>query len=398
MATALYPGAFKPPHRGHFDVVKSLLNNTHNGKVYSIDTIDNTIDSLTSGETEQVEKINKVVVFVGAKERNGISGKESKKVWEVYSKYLPGVDIKVVNTNPMLAAKDYAKANPEEKFYAITGFRDESDKGDLRRVTTFKNRDNVEGLAVASKEDNPTRATDFRKALMSGNLDEIIDFFPSELSRNEILQIVEILKQSIISEMMNEDIENLFNSWFSLDEGSSGTPVAPSSTLRSDDRAKLVRVYNQLLDVIGDSYYNIHFNQDHIRISIKGEKPTFDFTPYMGSILEYMIDEGMNIQPLPEVKIKQDIAEASDFFGRTAYYDPNSRTVMLYTQGRHPKDIMRSFTHEMIHHMQNIEGRLGKITTSNTNESNSLLEIEKEAYLLGNITFRNWEDKNKTSK
>ena len=43
--------------------------------------------------------------------------------------------------------------------------------------------------------------------------------------------------------------------------------------------------------------------------------------------------------------------------------------------------------------MQNIEGRLGKIGTSNTNEDDHLKEIEKEAYLMGNITFRNWEDK-----
>ena len=43
--------------------------------------------------------------------------------------------------------------------------------------------------------------------------------------------------------------------------------------------------------------------------------------------------------------------------------------------------------------MQNLEGRLGKIQTSDTNSSDNLLEIEKEAYLKGNITFRNWEDK-----
>ena len=30
---ALYPGAFKPPHRGHFEVVKSLLQGNHGGKV-----------------------------------------------------------------------------------------------------------------------------------------------------------------------------------------------------------------------------------------------------------------------------------------------------------------------------------------------------------------------------
>jgi len=46
----------------------------------------------------------------------------------------------------------------------------------------------------------------------------------------------------------------------------------------------------------------------------------------------------------------------------------------------------------MVHHIQNLENRLGNITTSDTNEDDSLLELEKEAYLLGNITFRNWED------
>ena len=61
--------------------------------------------------------------------------------------------------------------------------------------------------------------------------------------------------------------------------------------------------------------------------------------------------------------------------------------------GRHPKDVCRSFSHEMIHHMQNMEGRLqGLAGTTNTNEDDVLQEIEKEAYLKGNITFRNWED------
>ena len=46
----------------------------------------------------------------------------------------------------------------------------------------------------------------------------------------------------------------------------------------------------------------------------------------------------------------------------------------------------------MIHHIQNLEGRLEDIGTTNTNEDENLLEIEKEAYLKGNITFRNWED------
>jgi hypothetical protein len=107
-----------------------------------------------------------------------------------------------------------------------------------------------------------------------------------------------------------------------------------------------------------------------------------------------MIDRGMNILPLPDIKIKQDPEQANDFFGKTAYYRPDSMEVVLYTLGRHPKDVCRSFTHEMIHHIQNLEGRIGggRINTSNVNEDEYLQEIEREAYLEGNMVFREWTD------
>ena len=100
----------------------------------------------------------------------------------------------------------------------------------------------------------------------------------------------------------------------------------------------------------------------------------------------------MRITPFPEIKIKRDPQQANNFFGKTAYYDPNNKEVVLYVLGRHPKDVCRSFTHEMIHHMQNLEGRLGNIQTSNTNEDSHLEQIEKEAHSKGSMTFRQWED------
>lgn len=390
---ALYPGAFKPPHRGHFEVVKSLLNGTHGGKVYDVDSYTEAGVSVLKGEQDKSQKIDKVLVFIGGGERNGITKEESMAVWRIYSKYLPGVEIMDGEKNPLFASKDYAKANPQEQFYAVTGVRSEEDFPDLKRITAFKNRDNVKGLAIPSAQGASIRATDFRKSILSGNLDQVLDFFPKELSNDEILKIMNMLKSSIIAEIMNEDLNRVMDGFF-IEEGSSGTAIAPQSVTRSADRSKLVRVYKQLLNVIGDKYFDISFNQDHITIRNKDEdqKVGFDYTPYMASILEYMIDEGMNILPLPEIKIKRDLAESVDFFGKTAYYDPNNKEVVLYVEGRHPKDVMRSFTHEMIHHRQNVEGRLGKIGTTNTNEDDHLLEIEKEAYLEGNITFRNWED------
>jgi hypothetical protein len=46
----------------------------------------------------------------------------------------------------------------------------------------------------------------------------------------------------------------------------------------------------------------------------------------------------------------------------------------------------------MIHRIQDNEGRLKNITTTNTNEDDDLFELEKEAYLNGNTTLRKWED------
>ena len=118
-----------------------------------------------------------------------------------------------------------------------------------------------------------------------------------------------------------------------------------------------------------------------------------DLIQYLAELTQHMLDKGMNISPLPTLElIDGDIENASDFFGRTAYYDPNTQTIVLYTEGRHPKDIARSFAHEMIHHIQFLEDRLGDVTTTNTTQDQQLDQIEREAYLNGNMTFRNWTD------
>ena len=398
---ALYPGAFKPPHRGHFEVVRRLLKGTHGGHVYSKDSGAEAGAKALAGQKGKVEKIDKVIVFPGGGERNGITKGESMAIWKIYAKYLPGIEVRDGEKNPMFAAKDYAAAKEGEKFYAVTGVRDESDFKDLKRITTFKKVNNVEGLLIPSAPGDGVRATDLRKAALEGNLDDLRDFFPRELSRQELLTILKMLKDNVIAEIMNQKMEDLFEAMFTaeqeeaIEEGSSGTPLGNNMPIRSEDKAKLVTLYNRIRHQVETPGVKVTFHQDHIRVGLENEaqRSDFDFTPYMASILEYMIDEGMKITPLPEVKIKKDLAESEDFFGKTAYYDPNAKEVVLYTQGRHPKDVMRSFTHEMVHHMQNLEGRLGGISTSNTNEDDHLLEIEKEAYLKGNITFRNWEDR-----
>jgi hypothetical protein len=118
-----------------------------------------------------------------------------------------------------------------------------------------------------------------------------------------------------------------------------------------------------------------------------------DLTPQIISLTQYMASNGLNLKPYPKIKfIDNDVVNANNLLGRTAYYDPNQQLVALYTMGRHPKDILRSYAHELIHHHQNLNNTLDHGQTSNTNEDDALDRIEREAYENGNILFRNWED------
>ena len=125
-----------------------------------------------------------------------------------------------------------------------------------------------------------------------------------------------------------------------------------------------------------------------------GYKPLKEeLTPHIISLTQFMGSNGLNLKPYPKVKfIDNDVENSQNIFGRTAYYDPNQHIVALYTMGRHPKDILRSYAHELIHHHQNLNNTLDHSQTTNTNGDNALDKIEREAYENGNILFRNWED------
>lgn len=118
-------------------------------------------------------------------------------------------------------------------------------------------------------------------------------------------------------------------------------------------------------------------------------------TPYMVDLTKYMYSKGLSIDPAPGIEFVEDDDNAKNLLGKTAYYDPNNQLIVVYTTKRHPKDILRSFAHEMIHHCQNMEGRLGNVRTQNVNEDDHLKELEREAYETGNLCFREWENNRK---
>jgi|TARA_B100001250_G_C19789160_1_gene785622 hypothetical protein len=103
----------------------------------------------------------------------------------------------------------------------------------------------------------------------------------------------------------------------------------------------------------------------------------------------------------PSVEFVEDMENSENPLGRTASYEPATMKIVVYTSGRHPKDILRSLSHELVHHMQNCRGDLGAehgTTEEGYAQSNEhLREMEREAYESGNLFFRDWEDNLKSS-
>jgi hypothetical protein len=96
------------------------------------------------------------------------------------------------------------------------------------------------------------------------------------------------------------------------------------------------------------------------------------------------------------VIMRKDAENAENPLGKTAYYDPEQKLIVLYVINRHPKDVLRSFSHELVHHAQNCRGDLDDLTTAgHYAEDGKGREIEKEAYLQGNLNVRDWEDQKK---
>jgi len=123
------------------------------------------------------------------------------------------------------------------------------------------------------------------------------------------------------------------------------------------------------------------------------EQMVDNFFPYSQKKLGF--DKGATIV------FQSDQDNAGRMLGKTAYYDPENYQIVLYTDGRHPKDILRSLSHELVHHAQNCRGdftRDNPTYEGYAQKDPHLREMEREAYEKGNLIFRDFEDLIKTGK
>jgi len=354
---AVYGGGFKPPTSGHFEVAKQAL--------------------------KENPEIDEFIIYIGGKERNGISPDESILIWDIYKQYLPyKVEIKYTSVPPIKSIYNYAKEHPNEEVLFIIGAREgnEEDFKDIAsRTTSLDKYPNLNLRTIVTQ--GGVSGTAARNASKI-SLDKFKPFVPTELSDEEVEQVFNIVAdkiQEIQTPAKEKDVDPK--------ELKMGVEAEMEHT---DDpsKAKIIALQHLAED---PKYYTKLKSLNLQENASYGQH--IDVIEKIAELTNYMIDNGMNIEPLPTMEFIDDDSEnAKDFFGKTAYYDPNRQHIVLYTEGRHPKDIVRSYAHEMIHHIQYLEDRLGDVSTTNTMEDDHLDKIEQEANLRGTMTFRNWTD------
>jgi len=278
---------------------------------------------------EKYPEIDEFIIYVGGKVRDGIDQTEAVLVWDIYKKYLANkVKIEPVKS-PIGDIIRLAKNNPQDTIYFVIGYRD-GRQDDLDDVSS-----------------------------RTGNLSEkypnievkVIPTYNPNMSGTNARKALDKSEEEFIQFLPNK-----------------------------------VKEKSEIFSILRPSVEeNLNENATYSK--------NIDIQSMINDLTDYMLKQERNIEPLPKLEfVDGDTENASDFFGKTAYYDPNTQTIVLYTEGRHPKDIVRSYAHEMVHHTQHLEDRLDGINTTNTTEDDNLSKIEKEAYTDGNMTFRNWTD------
>ena len=443
---ALFPGAFKPPHKGHIDVVKKLL-----------------------------DKADQVVVLVSPKMRDGVSAEESVAVWNLYKKLFDGpVEVRIsANDSPVGEVYDVVKNNLDTDFIVAFG------KGEESRYARMADQPNATVFDGGTIEG--ANATNLRMALAAKNNEEIAKYLPDGITVEEFLNAINEkpveepaaepvaapapetpLQESPPIDDMNDDYYNyvesnrdkiekiaqVFN--YPIEDMlfafQGGTPTVMSddmwSTLENSESHKikdlegaiahalklginprpyidqikkkkgmplpLVLQYNpgkfylvggevvlSILKALGAIPEVLIGNitpkkqtlPEPIFETIQG-RLTESQTATLGEFIKYAI-KNLQIQKPPSgltVSYDTNKARKQSTFGT---FNPDNDKIWLYVGNRNMADILRTLAHELVHRKQAEDGRLN-ITSGETGS-----DIENEANAQAGILLRNFGKLNK---
>ena len=227
---AIVPGAFKPPHRGHLDMVKH----------YS-------------------DIADKVIVYVSPLDRGGITAEQSMTIWGMYIKAsgLDNVEIRKSGQNsPVRASIDYvAEGGPaghgEKVILGVStkGGDQERFAGNVRKYADpGKELEVLDPIRYAFEPyGEELSASDFREAIKGGG--DPTQFLPAEITRNNMISdVLAVLnvegpeEQPLAAEALYEMISSIMDETGLLSEAVDMKKIAKQKDRMGKLQGKLAKI------------------------------------------------------------------------------------------------------------------------------------------------------------
>ncbi len=173
---ALYPGGYKPPHIGHYKAAKQALK----------------------------EGADKVIVFVGPKEREGITQNMSITLWKLYTQNDP-IEIRPAGVSPVRDVYDFVELEAEDgdTLLFIKGKKDSEDPRFARisdyatKVNKNINKDFINIDDIKSRSDKPVSGTSMRSYIKNNDKESFIDGLPEGTDEETAWNIVTNLEEDL---------------------------------------------------------------------------------------------------------------------------------------------------------------------------------------------------------
>jgi cytidyltransferase-like protein len=271
---ALYPGKFKPPHAGHFNVVEKAANIA-----------------------------DKVIVIMSNIPKDEFTPEDSMKVWGLYEDILPD-NVQIIisdKSSPVSEVFNIIKDKTQD-FIVLYGKGEESRYRAIEKdPNTYSNVKIVDAGTFES-----LNATDLRNAIRNKDLEDIQKFLPASIDAKKVL--------------------------------------------------------------------NIYTQKEFKPGPILHESFTPQKAPLMKKFVEYACNELEVNEPKINVINSPTYSQEYKSFGG---YIPSEEKIMVVVHNRNMADILRTLAHELVHHMQNINGNElnGEDGSETENEANAMAGV-----------------------
>ena len=172
------------------------------------------------------------------------------------------------------------------------------------------------------------------------------------------------LKRQYYEEFLNDDDYYVFTDITTVD-----------IALKSLDSYRLLKGYTEKVKQTSDEYRNELTKLKLMKEGLESKQQlTESETGTIGEFIKYACKNLAIQSPPRNLTLSYDTNQVKDrrSFG---YFDPNSSKVWVYVKNRNMADILRTLAHELVHHQQNLDGRIsyesGKTGSEIENEANA---------------------------